>query len=234
MILQEEQQLQSQLKILFLDDHAGLRDSLGTFLSNKNPAIQFYYAGNKDEALKILTENPDIKNAIVDINLNGINGLDLISTFRNQTPNLNVIVYSMFADVLHIEQALQKNIQGFISKDASLDEVEKAIISVASGSIFYNKTTRDILVSMFRTGKEDSDYKDSVYTEAFDNYRTLTQREKNLFELLAQQKEIPEIAEILGKAEKTINNQTSIIYQKLNIHNRLELLKIAKTLGVII
>ena len=135
----------------------------------------------------------------------------------------------MFADVLHIEQALQKNIQGFISKDASLDEVEKAIISVASGSIFYNKTTRDILVSMFRTGKEDSDYK-----EAFYNYRTLTQREKNLFELLAQQKEIPEIAEILGKAEKTINNQTSIIYQKLNIHNRLELLKIAKTLGVII
>ena len=134
----------------------------------------------------------------------------------------------------YLEQALQKNIQGFISKDASLDEVEKAIISVASGSIFYNKTTRDILVSMFRTGKEDSNYKDSVYTEAFYNYRTLTQREKNLFELLAQQKEIPEIAEILGKAEKTINNQTSIIYQKLNIHNRLELLKIAKTLGVII
>ena len=99
--------MQSQLKILFLDDHAGLRDSLGTFLSNKNPALQFYYAGNKDEALKILTENPDMKNAIVDINLNGINGLDLISTFRNQTPNLNVIVYSMFADVLHIEQALQ-------------------------------------------------------------------------------------------------------------------------------
>lgn len=60
--------MQSQLKILFLDDHAGLRDSLGTFLSNKNPALQFYYAGNKDEALKILTENPDIKNAIVDIN----------------------------------------------------------------------------------------------------------------------------------------------------------------------
>ena len=109
MILTEEQQLPSQLKILFLDDHAGLRDSLGGFLANKNPDLQFFYAGNKEDALKVLSENPDIKNAIIDINLNGINGLDLIPAFRNQTSDLNVIVYSMYNDVLHVEQALKKN-----------------------------------------------------------------------------------------------------------------------------
>lgn len=226
--------MQSQLKILFLDDHAGLRDSLGAFLANKNPDLQFFYTGSKEEALKILTENPDIKNAIIDINLNGINGLDLIPVFRNQTSDLNVIVYSMFNDVLHIEQALKKNIQGFISKDASLDEVEKAIQVVSAGSIYYNKTTRDIMTSMFNADKSESSQNDSVYSTAFYDYRTLSQKEKNLFELLAQQKEVSEIAKILGKAEKTINNQTSIIYQKLNIHNRLEILKIAKILGVII
>lgn len=101
----EEQQLPSQLKILFLDDHAGLRDSLGAILSSKNSDLHFFYAGNKEEALKVLQENPDMKNAIIDINLNGANGLDLIPVFRNQTPDLNVIVYSMFSDVLHVAQA---------------------------------------------------------------------------------------------------------------------------------
>ena len=234
MILTEEQRLQSQLKILFLDDHAGLRDSLGAFLSNKNPNLKFFYAGNKEDALKVLSENPDIKNAIIDINLNGINSLDLIPAFRNQTADLNIIVYSMFNDVLHIEQALKKNIQGFISKDASLKEVEKAIQVVADGNIYYNKATRDIMTSILNIDKTENNQNESVYASAFNNYRTLSQKEKNLFELLAQQKDVTEIAKILGKAEKTINNQTSIIYQKLNIHNRLELLKIAKILGVII
>ncbi len=224
----------SQLKILFLDDHAGLRDGLGAFLSNKNPNLQFLYAGNGGEALSVLAENPDIKNAIIDINLNGVNGLDLVSDFRKQTPDLNIIVYSMFNDALHIEQALKKNIQGYIAKDASLDEVEKAILYVSGGGIYYNKTTRDIMTSLFKTDSTQTAHNESVYAVAFDNYRTLTQKEKNLFELLAQQKEVPEIAAILGKAEKTINNQISLIYQKMNVHNRLELLKIAKIVGVII
>lgn len=224
----------SPLKILFLDDHAGLRDGLGSFLSNKNPSLQFFYALDKEEALKTLRENPDIKNIIIDINLNGINGLDLIPLFRNQTPDLNVIVYSMFSDVLHVEQALKKNIQGFISKDASLDEVEKAILHVSAGSMYFNKTTRNIMTSMFNADKNEINQSKSIYSSVFDNYRTLSQKEKNLFELLSQQKEVSEIARILGKAEKTINNQTSIIYQKMGIHNRMDLLKLAKTLGVII
>lgn len=224
----------SHLKILFLDDHAGLRDGLGAFLTNKNPSFHFYYAGNKEEAITLLKENPDIKIAIIDIKLNDINGLDLISSFRAQTPDLNVIVYTMFSDYLHIEQALKKNIQGYLSKDASLEEVEKAILFVSAGSIYYNKTTREIMASLFKNDSVENIHRESVYSEAFSNYRTLSPKEKKLFELLAQQKEISEIANILGKAEKTINNQTSIIYQKLNIHNRLELLKIAKTLGVII
>lgn len=226
--------MQSLLKILFLDDHAGLRDGLGSFLTNKNPAFKFYYAGNKEEALKVLKENPDIKNAIVEINLNGINGLDLIPEFRNQTEDLNIIVYSMYNDYIHIEQALKKNIQGYITKDVSLDEVEKAILFVAAGSIYYNKVAREIMSSMFKGDQSASAKKNSLYSEVFDNYKSLTGKEKTLFELLAQQKEVTEIAEILGKAEKTINNQTSIIYQKMNVHSRLELLKLAKTLGVII
>lgn len=226
--------MQSHLKILFLDDHAGLRDGLGSFLMNKNPSLEFYYAENKETAVDILRKNPDITNSIIDININGLNGLDFISSFREVTPNLNVIVYSMFNDYLHIEQALQKNIQGYLAKDASLDEVEKAITLIAEGSFYFNKTTRELMNNIFKSTDEKVHTNSNIYTTTFDDYKSLSAKEKKLFELLAQQKEVPEIAHILGKAEKTINNQISIIYQKFNIHNRLELIKIAKILGVTI
>ena len=65
----EEQQLQSALKILFLDDHAGLRDGIGFLLSQKNNRLNFFYATNREEGEKILYNNNEISLAIIDLNL---------------------------------------------------------------------------------------------------------------------------------------------------------------------
>ena len=64
--------MQSQLKILFVDDHSGLRVGISFLLSKENAGLQFYNASTKDEALEILKNNNDIKNAILDININGV------------------------------------------------------------------------------------------------------------------------------------------------------------------
>lgn len=224
----------SQLKILFLDDHAGLRDSLGSFLSNRNSSFNFLYAGTSEEAKYILENNPDIGIAIVDINLDGINGLDKIDSFRQIISELRIIVYSMFNDVLHIEQALQKHIQGFITKEASIEEIEKAILLVSQGYVYYNKSVQQVLPVLLNSKNTNSDKEEKSSSKIFENYKMLTKKEKEVFELLAQQMDSQEIAKILGKSEKTINNQTSIIYQKIGIHNRMELLKVAKFLGVIL
>ncbi|WP_318690865.1 response regulator transcription factor [Treponema sp.] len=226
--------MQSQLKILFLDDHAGLRDSLGTFISTKNPNIKFFYASNSQEAKEILEENQDISNSIIDINLDGFNGLEQISAFRAIRPNLNVIIYTMFNDYLHIEQAFQKKIQGYITKDASVEEIEKAILFVSEGNLYFNKNAKQLLHTLLKTDNESRDNQDKTSTLLFENYKSLTKKEKEVFELLSQHKDVMEIASLLGKSGKTISNQTSLIYQKLGIHNRIELQKAAKILGVIL
>lgn len=144
----EGQQLQSQLKILFVDDHAGLRDSLSLSLEQKNPEFKFYNAGNSKDGIMRLKSYPEISIAIIDLNLNGEDGLDLVDEFRSINSELKIIIYTMFNDASHIEKALGKDIQGYITKDMDIIEIEKAIESVNDGNLYYSKDAQKIMHSL--------------------------------------------------------------------------------------
>ncbi len=227
--------MQLQLKILFVDDHSGLRDGISFLLSKENQNLKFYNASTKEEAVEILNNNSDIKNAILDININGESGLNFIDDFRKIVPQLNIIIYTMYSDMLHIEAALKKNIQGYITKDCEVREIEKAIEFVSDGSMYYNKAAKEVMQSLISKNKgSNTDYEELRVQELFENYKTFTPKEQEVFLLLAQEKSTSEIAKLLGKSEKTVINQKSIIYQKLGIKDRLELLRASRKLGVII
>jgi len=235
--------LQSQLKILFIDDHAGLRDSLSYLLQHKNPMLHFYLAGDSERAVITLKSNPEIEIAVIDLNLDGEDGLDVVDKIRALKPGIKIIIYTMYNDPIHIKQALQKDIQGFITKDLDVNEVEKAILSVNNGNLFYCKAAQSILYELLHKGASDSAGGFSAYETSstnadsdiiFKNYQTLTKKEQALFELLATKKDVYEAAEILHTSLKTIQNKKSIIYQKMNIKDRLDLVEAAKLLGVII
>ena len=102
----EEPQLQSQLKILFVDDHPGLRDSLSYLLEHKNPSLKFYLAGDTKSATVCLKSNNDIEIALIDLNLDGEDGLDVIDAIRTIKKDIKIIVYTMFNDPLHIKKSL--------------------------------------------------------------------------------------------------------------------------------
>ena len=232
----------SQLKILFIDDHAGLRESLSYLLEHKNDVFKFYLAGDSERALMYLKSNPDISIAVVDLNLTDEDGLDVVDKIRTLKPELKIIIYTMYNDPMHIKQSLQKNIQGFITKDLDVSEVEKAILSVNEGNLFYCKAAQNIMFEMMNKSSSESGgfYEDTASIDKqssdilFKNYQTLTKKEQELFEILAQKKDVEEAAVILNKSTKTIQNQKSIIYQKMNLRDRLELVDAAKLLGVII
>lgn len=236
--------MQSQLKILFIDDHSGLRDSLSYLLERKNSSFKFYLAGDADRASVCLKANKDIEIAVVDLNLNGKDDLNIVDKIRQIKPDIKIIIYTMYNDPIHITQSLQKDIQGFITKDLDVAEVEKAILSVNQGSLFYCKAAQTVMHELLNktTGNSSGGFSDSSETSGlhqnsdtlFKNYKSLTKKEQELFELLAQKKDTDEAAEILHKSQKTIQNQKSIIYQKMNLRDRLELVEAAKLLGVII
>lgn len=226
--------MQSQFQILYVDDHEGLRDSMGSLISSKNPQIEFFFAKDSKEALETLQKNPSINVAVIDINLGKENGLNLIDNLRNIVPDIKIVIYTMFTDLLHTEQALRKNINAFVTKDAPCEELEKALFSVKNGNLYYNNTARKIMNVILKQNDNKTQTFQSEEETIFSNYQSLTKGEKQIFELVANQKNTEEIANILGKAPKTVRNQISLIYQKMNLTGRTELVKAAKTLGVVL
>ena len=227
----------SQLKILFVDDHIGIRDAITSMLVQKNTLFQISTAVNKAEAVKVLSENPEISVCIMDLNLNGESGLDVVKALRLIKSDLNVLIYSMYKDPLHIEQSLSSQVQGYVSKDASIDELEKAVLIVSQGQMYFNRQAKETMyVLLNKNGSADTSRteENSRMQQVYSLYQTLSQKEKDIMYYLAQKKEPDEIAKILGKSEKTIVNQKSIIYSKMNIRDRLELMEDAKLLGLII
>ena len=230
--MKEALPLQSPLKILFIDDHTGLRDGMIFMLQNRNPSLSITGVGTIPEAVKKLNEDKDIKIVILDLNLDGENSLKSVSKMRGAKPDVLILVYTMYNDDIHVEHALLSNVQGFITKEASIDEVEKAILAVGSGNTYYNSVASKVLHTLLPQNKG----KHSVHDEKsylFDNYKSLSKKEQEVFIHFAEGLDTAEIAKLLGKSEKTILNQRTAVYGKMFIRDRHDLIEKAKLLGLL-
>lgn len=225
--------MQSQLKILFVDDHVGLRDGMTQMLKNKDSSFDFVCASDYESALENLKENRGIKIVILDLNLDGRSGLELIPELKKLSPGISILIYTMFNDVIHVENSLLNGVQGYITKDATIDEIATAIITVANGNSYYNKAATELMQSLLvKHGREHDITNDLRYL--FDNYKSLSKKEREVFILLSQDMHVADIAKKLGKSEKTVINQRTEVYSKLDIKDRHDLLEKAKLLGLIV
>ena len=223
--------MQSQLKILFVDDHVGLRDGMTQMLKNKDSSFDFVCASDYESALETLKENRGIKIVILDLNLDGRSGLELIPELKKLSPDIAILIYTMFNDVIHVENSLLNGVNGYITKDATIDELTAAITTVAKGNSYFNKTATEMIQSMLNNhGRAHNITNDLSYL--FDNYKSLSKKEREVFILLSQDMHVADIAKKLGKSEKTVINQRTEVYSKLDIKDRHDLLEKAKLLGL--
>ena len=225
--------MQSQLKILFADDHVGLRNGMTQMLKNKDSSFDFVCASDYESALETLKENRGIKIVILDLNLDGRSGLELIPELKKLSPDISILIYTMFNDVIHVENSLLNGVQGYITKDATIDELASAITTVANGNSYFNKAATELMQSLLtKHGREHDITNDLSYL--FDNYKSLSKKEREVFILLSQDMHVTDIAKKLGKSEKTVINQRTEVYSKLDIKDRHDLLEKAKLLGLIV
>ena len=224
--------MQLPLKILFVDDHTGLRDGIIFMLQNKNSSLSITGAGTISEAIQKLNEDKDIKMVILDLNLDGENSLESVSKIKEANPNILILVYTMYNDDIHVGNALLLGVQGFITKEASVDELEKAILAVGSGNTYYNRAASKILYSLLPQNKGKHIIHDEK-SYLFDNYKSLSKKEQEVFIHLAEGLDIAKIAKLLGKSKKTILNQRTAIYGKMLIRDRHDLIEKAKLLGLV-
>ncbi len=125
------------MKVLFIDDHNMLRESLSLALQNQIMDFEFLQASSGKEAEAALLKNADCSVLLLDLRIGNENGLSLLAGLRKIRSDIRTLVCTAFCEPLVVENAMKMNIQGFISKTSDLSEIATALRTVAQGKEYF-------------------------------------------------------------------------------------------------
>ena len=199
------------MKILVVDDHAVVRSGLRRLLQG---IAETFEAADAEEALTVFAaEAPDV--SIIDINLQGMGGLELLRRLLALRPGTRALVFSMHAEPIYATQALRARALGYVSKIAPPGEIIDAIRSVAAGTIHID---RQIAQELALSGIEGRPSREAP---------ALSARDAELLRLLAEGRSLSEMAEAIGVSYKTVANSLSLLKSRLGVANTSELIRLA-------
>lgn len=213
-----------KIRILVVDDHTIVRDGICALLSLAADMEVVGEAANGQEAMEKVEElTPDV--VIMDIAMPLMGGMETTRRIRKQFPGTRVLALTQYADKEYVFPVIEAGAHGFISKTAASSELVVGIRSVYRGDSFLSPSVAKLLVENVQTGKN--------LQERRDPYDQLTGREREVLKLLAEGHTTQEIAEILVISPKTVEGYKTNLMDKLDIHNRVDLVKYALRKGII-
>lgn len=204
----------SKVRVLLADDHGVLRKGV-RFLLQQDP--QYHVVGEADDgrqAVALAEElSPDV--VIIDIAMPNLNGIEATAQITKKNPRIIVIVLSMYSDEEYLLRALSAGAKGYLLKDSAEPDLLRALRSAISGKPFFSPAIVEILLD---------DYVQRLQREGIqDSYELLTDREKQLLQLLAEGKTNKDAATILNVSVSTVETHRTNLMQKLNLHNTAEI-----------
>ena len=203
--------------VFIVDDHPLVRDWLSRLINDEADLEVCGCAGDANEAdLAIAKLKPGV--AIIDIGLHGKSGLELIRTLTNRDPDQKVLVLSMHDELVYAQRAFQAGARGYVNKRQTADEVVVALRRILAGGMYVNEAFTTEMAS--RLGRHRTG-------DSADAMTILSDRELEVFRLLAAGRVNSEIAEDLSVSLKTVQSYCARIKEKLNLRNATELLQAA-------
>lgn len=205
-------------RVLIVDDHPIFRDGI-TQLINHQPDL--LVCGGVCSAAHALTAveqcQPDIM--VVDISIQGTNGIELMKSIRAQHPSLPALMVSMHDENIYAERALRAGARGYIMKGAPPEKVVEAIRRVLGGGLYLSEAIGGRLLDTFLNGRGDN-----VGSSAVDK---LSDRELEIFRALGEGRGTREIARTLFLSVKTVETHRAHIKEKLKLQTAPELVRAA-------
>jgi DNA-binding NarL/FixJ family response regulator len=213
-----------KIKVLVADDHTILRDGICTLLALAEDMEVVGEASNGSEALEMVGKvNPDV--VLMDIAMPIMNGLEAMLRLHKEFPRTRVLVLTQYDDREYVLPAIQAGALGFISKIAASSELISGIRSVYRGDSFLSPSVAKFLVQEYQH--------EGTFEERYDPYQQLTDREREILKLIAEGYTTRQIAEMLVVSMKTVEGHRSNLMAKLDIHDRIGLVKYALRKGII-
>ena len=214
----------AELKILLGDDHTLMRQGLRKILE-ENPGWQVVAeAGNGRDAVRdMLALQPDV--AVLDIGMPLLNGIEATRQIVRRIPLARVLILSMHADQAYVTQAVQAGARGYILKDSAGADLVQAVAALAAGKSFFSPAVAQLMLD---------DYARRLTERGVsDRYDALSEREREVFQLVAEGRSSKEIAELLSVSPATVETHRTHVLQKLGLRNTAEVVLYAVRRGVI-
>jgi len=210
-----------KISILIVDDHAMMRDGIRALL---NVDDTFSVVGEASEGKEAIEKAKDLKPDVIvmDIGMSGMDGLEATRRITKKNPKTKVLVLTQHDHKEYVLSTIKAGAAGYVPKKALGSELVSAIHAVQRGDSFLYPSAAAALIDGYRTKTEENEA-----------YEELTPREREILKLIAEGNTSREIAEILFISLKTVTGHRARIMEKLDLHNRTDLIKYALRKGIV-
>lgn len=211
--------MNKKIRILLADDHAVVRQGFRLILSHEPDMEVVGEAGRGMDVVPLIQKlKPDL--LILDIAMPDMNGVEVMRQVREQCPDCKVLILSMHKDSVYVRETLRAGARGYLLKDAIDGDLVNAVRAVSSGGGFLSPAISNVVLE---------DYQQFV-SDPFD---TLTNRERQILQMLAEGATAKDIAQQLDLSIYTVDAHRSRIMKKLQLKSSAELVRLAMRKGLV-
>ncbi len=200
-------------RLLLIDDHAVVRDGIKRLFTNYPVELHFGEADKAADALR-LTQEEAWDTVVLDISIGGRGGLDLLREMKHLRPKLPVLILTMHSEEQYARRAFQAGASGYVTKDASREELVSAISQVLDGGKYVSPALAEKLVVGLDRSSEPA-------------HQALSGREFEVMRLIASGQTVSEIAGVLSLSDKTVSTYRARILEKMGLKSNAELMHYA-------
>lgn len=202
------------IRVVLADDHSIVRMGLRSVIEGDPDVDVVGEAATGLEAVTVCHDlQPDV--VVLDVAMPSLNGIDAIASIQKGSPRTRALILSMHSDESYVLRALGAGARGYLLKDSAEYDVLPAIHAVAEGASYLSPAIAQTLLE---------DYVRSLRQRGLqDSYDLLTERERQVLQLLAEGRANKEVAQVLNLAVSTIDSHRANLMQKLNLHSTAEI-----------
>lgn len=208
------------LKIVLADDHAIIRYGLKQVIREEYPDALIYEAENSSDVFKIVREHP-LDLIVLDITMPSRDGIEVLKDLKKSNPKLPILILSMHSEERFAVRALKSGAAGYLTKTSAPDELGQAIKKILKGGKYITPSLAELLADSFEQGEIES------------AANVLSDREYQVFLLIASGKSVSECAEEISLSVNTISTYRARILEKLKLKTNADLTRYAINHGLI-
>jgi DNA-binding NarL/FixJ family response regulator len=212
------------LRILVADDHTLVRQGLRKILESQPGWVVVGEAGDGRDAVQQTMElQPDV--VIMDIAMPRLNGVEALQQIERRHPNTRVLVLSMYSDEAYVTRAVRAGATGYLLKDSADLDLIQAVGALAEGKSFFSPAVARVLL--------DEYVRQLAERGVADRFDTLSEREREVFQLIAEGHSNKEVATVLHISPTTVETHRAHIMEKLDLHSTADIVLCAVRKGIV-